>query len=135
MNLADIMTEIGEVLNTVAGLRVYDYPPGNIQAPAAVVSYPDRIEYDVTYGRGVDRIRQLPIIILEGKAIDRSSRDRIARYTNGAGVSSVKALLESHAWVACEEIVVTECTFDVVTVAGVDYIAAILSLDVIGSGA
>lgn len=132
------MTEIGAVLTTFTaanpGLRVYDYPPPTIVAPAIVVSYPDRIVYDATYGRGADIIRGVPVIAMVGKATDRTARDRVAQYANGSGTSSVKVTLEAHAWVSCQEVVITECTFDVVTVAGVDYIAALFSLDIIGLG-
>lgn len=135
MNLGAVMDEVGAVLGTVSGLRVFDYPPPTLVPPAGVVSYPERVKFDETYGRGMDRIIGLPVLLVEGKANDRAARDRVARWAAGGGDGSIKAVFESHDWVSCDVVTVTECTFDVVQVAGIDYIAALFSLDIAGSGA
>lgn len=134
MNLADIMDEAAEVLDTITGLRVTAWPPGSVVAPAGVVSYPDRIEYDATYGRGLDKITGLPFVLVAGKATERSARDAVAAWAAGAGGSSVKAAMEAHTWTSCDSLTVTSCAFDVVTIAGVDYLAASFEADVIGPG-
>lgn len=135
MNLGAVMDEVGAVLATVSGLRVFDYPPPTLVPPAGVVSYPEAIAFDQTYGRGMDRIGRLPVLLIEGRANDRAARDRVARWAAGGGDGSIKAVFESHDWVSCDVVTVTECTFDVVQVAGIDYIAALFSLDIAGSGA
>lgn len=134
MNLNTVMDEIGQKLGAITGLRVFDYPPPTVVPPAGIVSYPERIEYDQTYGRGMDRIRALPVIIVVGKATDRAARDTAAAWAAGSGAGSVKAVLEAASYSSCDVLVVTQCSFDVVTIAGVDYIAAMFELDIAGGG-
>lgn len=134
MKLNDVMDEVAEALGTITGLRVFGYPPPTLTPPAGVVSYPESIDYDQTYGRGVDRMRALPVLLVVGKATDRSAREKVAGWAAGSGAGSVKAVLEEHEWESCDELSVTACTFDVVTIAGIDYLAAMFSLDIAGSG-
>lgn len=94
MDLADVMQEIGDRLGTIAGLRVYPFPPDTVQTPAAIVTFPDTYTYDETYGRGMDRMT-LPVVLMVGKAWDRASRDALAPYLDGAGATSIKAVLET----------------------------------------
>jgi hypothetical protein len=135
MDLAALMDEIGDVLDTVTGLRVHRHPPGKVVPPAAIVSYPERIAYDQTYRRGVDRIERMPVVLVVGKATDRAARDTVAEWSAGGGPGSIKALLEGHGWAACDVLTVTECSFDVVTIAAVDYLAAMFLVDIAGQGA
>jgi hypothetical protein len=134
MDLADVMDEVGDLLDTVTGLRVYRYPPDNVQPPAAVVSYPEEYTYDATYGRGMDRLT-LPVVVLVGRVSDRTSRDRLGAYVDGSGSSSVKAVLEAGTYTDFDTLRVVGVEFDVVSVAGVDHVAATLSLDIAGQGA
>jgi hypothetical protein len=134
MDLNAVMDEIATELDTMTGLRVHGHPPASITPPAGVVSYPERVAYDQTYGRGMDRIERLPVILLAGKATDRAARDKVAGWAAGSGAGSVKAVLEANEWTSCHTVVVTECTFDVVTIAGVDYLAAMFDLDIAGAG-
>lgn len=134
MNLNDVMDEVATTLATISGLRVFGYPPPTVVPPAGIVSYPDAIEFDQTYGRGMDRISGLPIILVVGKATDRAARETAAGWASGSGETSVKAALEDHEWASCDVLIVTRCSFDVVTIASVDYLAAMFEADVIGSG-
>lgn len=134
MKLNDVMDEVAEALKTITGLRVFDYPPPTVVPPAGIVSYPDRIDYDQTYGRGMDRVSGLPVILVVGKATDRAAREKAAGWAAGSGPTSVKAVLEAASYSSCDVLVVTSCTFDVVTIASVDYIAAMFELDIAGGG-
>lgn len=134
MDLNAVMDELGEELDTIAGLRVYDFPSDHITPPAAVLAWPDEITYDETYGRGMDRLT-LPVVVLVGKASDRASRDTLAAYADGSGASSVKAVLEGGTYTSCDSVRVMRAEFDVVRIAGVDYAAAVFDLDVAGQGA
>jgi hypothetical protein len=134
MNVAAIMEEIGAVLDTLTGLRVSRHPVGKVVPPAGVVGYPDRIDYDQTYGRGMDRIRDLSVVLVVGKVTERSARDKVGEWTRGAGPQSVKQTLEAHAWTSCHEVSVTDATFDTISIAAVDYLAALFQLDIVGNG-
>lgn len=134
MNLAQVMTEVGDQLDTIADLRGYGFPPDAIHPPVAIVSYPDDLTFDATYGRGMDRIT-LPVVVLVGKPNDRSTVERLGRYADGSGATSIKAVVEAGSYTAFDTVRVMSAEFDVVTVAGVDYMAALFSLDVAGQGA
>jgi hypothetical protein len=131
--LLDVMAQIGARLGTITGLRVYDYPADHITPPAAVIAYPDEITFDETYGRGMDRMT-LPVLVIEGRASDRASRNNLVPYANGAGAKSIKAVVESGTYTAFDAVRVTRCEFDVVRITGVDYAVALFDLDIGGSG-
>lgn len=133
MDLAQVMDAVAARLDTIAGLRVSAHPTGSITPPAAVVTYPERIDFDHAYGRGMDRI-DLPVVLTVGKASDRTARDRLAAYCDGSGADSVKAVLESGTYTEFDTVRVTGVEFDVVTIGGVDYLAALFALDITGEG-
>ena len=101
--------------------------------PAAVVSYPETIDFDQTYGRGADKMT-IPVVVVVGRASDRAARDALGAYCDGSGASSVKAVLESGTYTAFHTVRVESIEFDVVTIAAVDYMAALFDLDIAGSG-
>ncbi len=133
MNLEPIMDEIATRLGNVGGLRVHAQPPKSISPPAAIVSYPDEIDYDQTYGRGMTNVSGLKVWLVVGNVTDRSARDQLAGYVSDTGPQSVKLALEgpSQHW---DDLRVVSAEFDVVTIAGVDYIAAGLTLDLACQG-
>lgn len=133
MDLATVMDQISARLDTIAGLRCFAYPPGSVTPPAAIVTYPDTYTYDQTYGRGMDRMT-LPVVVVVGKATDRTARDRLGAYCDGSGTSSVKTVLESGTYTAFDDVRVTGAEFDVYTLGGTDYLAAIFDCDIAGSG-
>lgn len=134
MDLGAVMDEIGDQLDTITGLRVYRYPPGSVQVPAAVVTYPETYSYDETMRRGMDRI-VLPVVVMVGAVSDRSSRDKIAAYADGAGARSIKTVVEAHTYEACDSVRVQGAEFDIVSMASVEYLAATFTIDIAGTGA
>jgi hypothetical protein len=135
VNLNDVMDELASALAGVTGLRVFGYPPPTIVPPAGVVSYPEAIDYDQTYGRGMDKISKLPIIVIVGKANDKAARNTAAGWAAGSGSTSIKQALESHGYSSCDDVSVTECGFDVISVGAIDYVATTFMLDIVGRGA
>jgi len=134
VNLTEVMEAVGDRLDTIAGLRVFPHPTDALTPPAAVVSVPDEIVYDETYGRGMDRIT-LPLVVVVGKAFDRAAMTNLAAYADGSGAKSVKAVLESGSYTAFDTVRVMRAEFDVVRIASSDYLAAMFDLDIAGQGA
>lgn len=134
MRLDAIMDEVAVVLNRITGLRVTAYPPPTITPPAGYVSYPQAVDFDTTYGRGEDTVRDLPIVLLSGKAVDRAARDTVAAWAAGDGPRSVKAAMEAHAWTSCDDLTVTSCEFDVETIGAVPYLAIMFKATAVGTG-
>jgi hypothetical protein len=133
VNLADVMDQVADRLDTISGLRTFAYPADSVVPPVAVVGYPEQIVFDATYGRGSDQI-SLPVWVLVGKVSARSTRDLIAPYAAGSGPSSVKEVLESGDYTAFDSLQVTVVEFDVLKVAGGDFLAAGFNLDIAGKG-
>jgi hypothetical protein len=132
MDLSAVMDEAALVLEGLSGLRVSAWPVGSVSPPAGIVSYPDGITYDETYGRGTDRIDQLTMTLVVGKVTERAARDLVAAYSAGDGELSVKAACEAHAWTSCDDLTVSRCEFDIVTIGAVQYLAATFYADVLG---
>jgi hypothetical protein len=134
MNLDAVMDEAATVLTEITGLRVFGYPEATITPPAGYVSYPQSVDFDETYGRGEDRFTDLPMVLLAGDPTQSRTRDTISAWASGDGPQSVKAHMESHTWTSCDDLTVTSCEFDVETIAGVPYLAAMFKATVVGSG-
>lgn len=134
MNLAAVMDELAAELDTIADLRVYAFPADNVPVPAAIIGYPESITFDTTMGRGVDTI-VIPIFVLVGRVTDRTSRGLLSVFVDGSGTKSIKAVLQAgKPWVAMSSVRVASVESSVVTVAGVDYLAAVFTVNVYGSG-
>jgi hypothetical protein len=119
-------------LGTISGLHVYGYAADDVVTPAAVVAFPDSVTYDTAMSRGADRIT-IPVHVLVGMVSDRSSRDALVAYMSGSGSSSVKAAVEGDVTLgsAADTTRVTDCAVSVMTVAGVDLLAATFNIDVV----
>lgn len=134
MNIVDVMDQLATQLDTISGLRVSAYPPDHVEVPHAIVSWPDRYDFDETYGRGMDRLT-IPVVVLVQRTPDRVARTQLAAYCHGSGASSIKQVLEAGTYTAFHELRVESIAFDVVETAGTQYTAATFSIDVVGSGA
>ena len=81
---------------------------------------------DVVDGNG-------PLVLLVGKVSARASRDLLTAYLDGSGPRSIKAVVEPGPHTAFHSVRVTEAEEpEPVSVAGVEHLACILSLDVVG---
>ncbi|MEK8107411.1 hypothetical protein NKG94_23840 [Micromonospora sp. M12] len=60
MDLADLAGELAEALGAIEGLNVPEWGVQRVASPAVVITLPERIDYDATYGRGSDHIRTWP---------------------------------------------------------------------------
>ena len=134
MILSDVMDELATQLGTISGLRVFGFPPDSVVPPAAIVTYPEQIDYDATYGRGADEM-VLPLMVVVGKMSDRATRDLLSVYCDGSGDSSVKAVLEDGTYTSFDSIRVASVAFDVVTIGGTGYLNAEFTLQIMGQGA
>lgn len=135
MNVAAVMDELKTELATIANLRTFAYPPDKVDPPAAIVGYPNRIDFDVSMGRGTDHM-EIPIFLMVSRLTDRTARDKLAPYLAGSGASSVKGVLKAaEPWVAMASVRVRMAEVEVVTMAGMDYLTAVFTVDVFGPGA
>ena len=114
---------IGTALDTIAGLRCFDYVPDSLAPPAAVVE-PLEIDYDESMNSGTQFYRAF-ILVIVGRMSDRSSQDRLDAYLTDTGATSVKAALEADRTLggACATLQVASSRPREVVVSGVQMIA------------
>lgn len=132
MTPTGVRTGLGVALDTIVGLRVFDYVPDSLSPPAAVVE-PLEVDYDEAMSRGLDVYRAF-ILVIVGRMSDRSSQDRLDAYVAGSGVSSVKAALEANRTLggACSTLQVTSARPREVVVSGVNMIAYRFEVSIYG---
>lgn len=135
MKINDVMDEIAVRARTRPSLsgRTYEWPPGDITPPAAIVPYPGPGTYDLSYQRGADRTEGSLLVVL-GRPADKSTRDALTGYVDGSGTESIKAALDGEDYASCDSVTVTGWDTDVVTIGSTDYLAAIFTLDIVGRG-
>lgn len=133
MILADVYSELGAQLETITGLRVYPYPADAVQVPAAILGLSESISFDLTYQRGGDRI-MIPLVVLTDSVIDRTVITDLSPFLNGAGASSVKAVLEAGVYTAFDFVHVASAQGVTVEIGTVRYHGATFTLDVVGPG-
>ena len=135
MDMGACMQEIADRLDTIAGLRVFGWPPDKPPpAPAAVVTYPETLTFDGAYARGMDKMDP-SVVALVGKVSDRTARDRISEYAAGSGDKSFKAVIESGTYTTFDSVRVTAIAFDIVAIGAIEYLSATFTLDIVGEGA
>lgn len=134
MDFNDVIDELAAQARTIVGLRVYDHPTDAVTQPSIVFPLPEDIQYDKTYGRGMDRC-VVSAILLVAKPSNRAARRKIVEYVNGSGDRSIKAVLEAGAYTAFDDIFVATADPDVITVGTADYLAYQFRCDIAGRGA
>lgn len=132
MDLEAVMDELGQALATIDGLRVAVIGEKPLP-PAAYVSYPEVINYDLTYGRGSDSM-DLQAVVIVGQTKAKNTRRLLAAYSDGNDTGSVKTVLEAFDYQTCGPVTVPSVDFDVIRLGAVDYMAAMFAIHVVGSG-
>jgi hypothetical protein len=133
MIVKDVMQELADQLDTIAGLRVYGWAAESVTEPAAVVGYPE-ITFDATYGRGMDEW-QLPVWAVVAKASNRGARESMSGFASGGGIESFKAVLDGGSYTSLDVIRVASATPDQITVGTTEYLAYRFDLEIVGQGA
>jgi hypothetical protein len=134
MNLTDVMEEIADKLRMFTGLNVFDYPCDEVTPPAAILSYPESIDYDQTYDEGTVQFSGMTLYMVTDRADSKSARIQMSHWTNTSGPQSIKRFLDTENYTSCDAVHLGNATFDVMRVAGIDYLVGIFTFDVQGDG-
>ena len=128
-DLGAVMDAISTTI-TAGGLapRAYPYPAETISVPCAVVGYPERIDFDVTYQRGADQAT-LPVYFVVGRASEASARTALSAVI--ADASSIKSALDGNLGGAVDSCRVLDMRVLSLTVAGIDYLAGVFDTEVV----
>lgn len=134
MIVETVLAEIAGRLDTIDRLNVFPFWAKKVPVPGVTVGLPERIEFDQTYGRGLDKMT-VPIIVMVGMVSDRSSAKELGAYMDGSGARSFKAVLDADGWESCDSVIVVECAPDTYSSGGVILLGAEFKVDVFGEGA
>jgi len=94
MDIQTIITEVNTALDTIAGLRCFDFPPDQVPVPAAVTELSTAgqfVIYDTSSG---SHDLRLQVRLFVAKASDRASAKALHAYLAPTGASSIKAAIE-----------------------------------------
>lgn len=133
MIVEDVLAEIAARLDTITGLNVFPFWAKKVPVPGVTVGLPEGIEFDQTYGRGLDKM-SVPIIVMVGMVSDRASAKELGAYMDGSGARSFKAKLNAGPWTACDEVIVRSVAPDTYSSGGVILLGAEFMTDVYGMG-
>lgn len=124
---------LATALDTITGLRSFDYVPDGISPPAAVVEPIEVTYHDANVSTGTNFYRAF-ILVVVGRMSDRSSQDRIDAYLANTGASSIRAALEADRTLggACSTLVVLQALPRSVVVSGVDMTAYRFEVEIYG---
>jgi hypothetical protein len=138
VDLLAVMTEIDTRLKTITALRMTSIGTDSaVSVPAAVQYLPDRVDFDQTAGRGMDKINDLIVVVFIGRANMRNAVKALAPYLAGTGASSVRRVLDTRTagYTACNDVQVTYAEVDYAAqIGGVPYLAALFHCDIYGPG-
>ena len=132
--LSTIMDAIAAEMATdmVAGTRTYGYPIGDPQAPCAVVGYPTRLEYDLTFHALATTGKitaTFPVTFIVGRVLDKDARDKLSAVITGA--PGIKESLDGNLAGTVDTCRTMDCTVQELTIGDVPYLAARFELEVI----
>lgn len=137
MNFDVVQNQIYTRLGAMTGLRTAYTEQGSISVGEgiAVLSYPTEIDPHGTYNKGMARMG-MQLSILVGRPSERTTPERLAKWTKDSGSTSVMVWLESEDWFHDEFDVLTVLliTFGEALLNDVPYAAAFFDLDIVGSG-
>ena len=90
--ISSIRTGLATRLGTISGLRTAATMPDLPNPPIAIV-IPDSVNFDNAFGRGLDTLT-FRIVVIVGRADERTAQNSIDGYCATTGASSVKAAIE-----------------------------------------
>lgn len=134
MIIENVMDEMGSALHTIGGLNVQPYDEEKIRPPSALISLPSNIDFDKSYGRGMDNWNMLVTVLVGQSGGARTRREAIAPYANGSGSKSVKKALERHTYSSCDVVRVASAEFARIKFTEIIYLGIIFRVEVSGQG-
>lgn len=91
--ISELRTGLATNLATISGLRTAATVPDNPNPPIAVI-LPQGVEYDNTFGRGMNTYT-FAVTIIVGRVSERSGQNALDTYVSSTGSSSIKLAIES----------------------------------------
>lgn len=91
--VSEAATGIKNQLNTIAGLRCFDYIPDNFQPPMAMVAI-DSVEYHQAFGGG-DPVYNFNVTVVVARTAERNAFLRLDGFLSWDSPTSIRAAIEA----------------------------------------
>lgn len=133
MKIRLVAQEMTVRLETITKLNGFPYWIKKVPVPGFTIGLPERIAYDQTYGRGLDKIT-FPVLVVVGPVSSEQAARDLEAYMDGSGPRSFKQILNPPGWESCDDVCVTEAVPDTYMSGGVFLLGAEFTVDVHGQG-
>jgi hypothetical protein len=136
MTPSTVRDNLKTALQTITGLRVFDYVPDSTNIPTnnafAIVGQLN-MNYDYTLNRGFDSA-SCQIIIVVGRMSERNGQERLDGLLASSGSTSIKAAVEVDKTLggAVQTLRVVSASPGTITSANIDYLSYQYSVELIG---
>lgn len=138
MGLQAIGDGLKAALEAVDGLeRVYTWMPDSVAPPCVVVGFPERVEYQGTFGAVGMTTWLFPITLYASRADALNGQRILAAWLDASGPASVRAALEADPTLggACDTVLIQPAAdFGAYDVAGTPYLGMRERVQVVTSG-
>jgi hypothetical protein len=91
--ISELRIGLANNLATISGLRTTATIPDNPSPPIAVI-LPQGVEYDNTFGRGMNTYT-FAVTVIVGRVSERSGQNALDAYVSSTGSASIKLAIES----------------------------------------
>jgi hypothetical protein len=124
---------LATALDTIAGLRCYDYVPDGLVVPCAVIEPLEVTFHEASVPSGTQYYRAYVLVIV-GRMSDRGASDKLDGYLANTGAGSVRVAIETDPTLggACSTLMVSSALPRSVVVSGVDMTAYRFEVDIYG---
>jgi hypothetical protein len=136
MTPSTVRDNLKTALQTITGLRVFDYVPDSTNIPTnnafAIVGQLN-MNYDYTLNRGFDSA-SCQIIVVVGRMSERNGQERLDGLLASSGSTSIKAAVEVDKTLggAVQTLRVVSASPGTITSANIDYLSYQYSVELIG---
>lgn len=136
MTPSTVRANLKTAIQTISGLRVFDYVPDSTNVPtnnAFAVVGQLAMNYDFTLNRGFDQAT-CNVTIIVGRMSEKDAQSRLDGLLASSGNGSIKAAIESDKTLsgAVQTLRVVSATPGTITSANIDYLSYQYSVELIG---
>jgi hypothetical protein len=131
-----VRTNLKTALQTITGMRVFDYVPDSANIPTnnafAIVGQLN-MNYDFTLNRGFDSAT-CQVIVVVGRMSERNGQERLDGLLASSGSTSIKTAIEADKTLsgAVQTLRVVSASPGTITSANIDYLSYQYSVELIG---
>ena len=136
MTPSTVRDNLKTALQSISGLRVFDYVPDSTNIPTnnafAIVGQLN-INYDFTLNRGFDSAT-CQVIVVVGRMSERNGQERLDGLLASSGSTSIKTAIEADKTLsgAVQTLRVVSASPGTITSANIDYLSYQYSVELIG---